>query len=374
MALSRLGDYIELVDVRNTSEIYCASDVRGISTSKNFIQTKADLRGVSLRNYKIVEKNQFAYVADTSRRGDKIGLAYADNNPCIISSIYTVFKVKDESKLLSRYLMMFFSRSEFDRYARFNSWGSARETFMWDDMCDIQLEIPSIEIQKKYVDIYEGLLANLKTQEKGLEDLKLTIELLFDKYKKENLVSISKILCVDNSKNDNNQVSFDKLRGINEDCEFCSTRDSVTENKIDKYRLISNGNFAINFMCLGNFGKFYLAYNDLGFDVIVSPACYGMKLIDKSVNPYYLMAYLTRDEFQRRCVFAGAGNTRGGINFDDFAELVIPIPSRTIQDAIANIYKVYEIRRKNMEIIKGKIKSICPILIRGAVEETKGGN
>ena len=154
MALIRLGDYIELVDERNKDEIYSESDVRGISTSKAFIETKANLNGVNLSGYKIVRQYEFAYVADTSRRGEKIALAYADEKPCIISSNYTVFKVKDDTKLLPRYLMMFFNRPEFDRYARFNSWGSARETFSWEDFCDIKLNLPSIDIQRKYVAIY----------------------------------------------------------------------------------------------------------------------------------------------------------------------------------------------------------------------------
>lgn len=190
MALIRLGDYIELVDERNKDEIYSESDVRGISTSKAFIETKANLNGVNLSGYKIVRQYEFAYVADTSRRGEKIALAYADEKPCIISSIYTVFKVKDDTKLLPRYLMMFFNRSEFDRYARFNSWGSARETFSWEDFCDIKLNLPSIDIQRKYVAIYEGLLKNLKSYESRLYDLKLTCDGTIEKLLKLNKVKL----------------------------------------------------------------------------------------------------------------------------------------------------------------------------------------
>ena len=162
MALNRLGDYIELVDVRNEDGRFGPSDVRGISTAKQFIPTKANLDGVNLSSYKVVDGGQFAYVADTSRRGEKIALAFSDEEPCIISSIYTVFRVKDESKLLPRYLMMFFNRPEFDRYARFNSWGSARETFDWDVLTTTMIPVPDIVIQKAIADVSENIVKRQK--------------------------------------------------------------------------------------------------------------------------------------------------------------------------------------------------------------------
>ena len=368
MALIRLGDYIEPTDVRNKALKFGESSVKGISTSKAFIDTKADLNGVPLNNYKIINLGEFVYVADTSRRGEKIGLAYCEKEPVIVSSIYTSFRVKDENKLNPRFLMMFFNRAEFDRYARFNSWGSARETFTWEDMCDIEFDLPPIEIQKKYVAIYEGLLENLKAYESKLEDLKVMLEIVFDKIKKDNLVKLSELLSMANKTNDNLIVGFDKLRGINENCEFISTRDSVTAEQINKYKIIKRGQYAINFMCLGNFGKFYLAYNNIEENVLVSPACTGMDL-KKEIDPYYLMAYLTRSEFQRRCVFEGAGNTRGGINFDDFSSISVPVQSKQIQSLISSIYRLYASRRKISEELKKVISNICPVLVRGAIKE-----
>ncbi|MES3518818.1 restriction endonuclease subunit S [Mycoplasmoides gallisepticum] len=159
MGLTKLGNYIEQTDIRNYDLKFGEEDVKGISTTKQFIDTKADLLRVSLKSYKVIGQNEFVYVADTSRRGDKIGLAYCENKPCIVSSIYTSFRIKEESKLLPRFLMMFFNRSEFDRYARFNSWGSARETFTWEDMCNIELDLPPIEIQKKICCYLWGLIS-----------------------------------------------------------------------------------------------------------------------------------------------------------------------------------------------------------------------
>lgn len=151
----RLGELIELCDERNESGKYTLDDVRGISTEKKFIETKANLDGVSLTSYKIVMPDEFVYVADTSRRGEKIALALNDTNSgFLISSIYTTFRSKDENILLPEYLYLLLSRTEFDRYSRFNSWGSAREIFAYDDLCDVQIPLPPLEIQQKIVDLY----------------------------------------------------------------------------------------------------------------------------------------------------------------------------------------------------------------------------
>lgn len=152
----KLGELIEQCDMRNIDGTYTLDDVRGISTEKDFMDTKANMEGVSLFSYKVVGQQEFAYVADTSRRGDKIAIAFNTGpKPVLISSIYTAFRVSENKKLLSDYLFMYFNRSEFDRYARFNSWGSARETFGWDTICDVDMELPDITIQQKYVDIYK---------------------------------------------------------------------------------------------------------------------------------------------------------------------------------------------------------------------------
>ena len=179
MALTKykLGELIEQSDFRNSDKSLSVDDVRGISTGKEFIETKANMDGVSVLSYKVVNPDEFAYVADTSRRGEKIALAYNSyKGKIIISSIYTVFFVTRKDLLLSDYLFMYFNRPEFDRYSRFNSWGSARETFSWDDMCDMDIELPSIEIQQKYVDVYNAMLSNQHSYESGLEDLKLVCD------------------------------------------------------------------------------------------------------------------------------------------------------------------------------------------------------
>ena len=170
--LISLGDYIELCDERNSEGKYTLDDIRGISTEKKFIDTKANLDGVSLSAYKVVQKDEFAYVSDTSRRGDKIALGLnTTNNPVLISSIYTTFRTIDSKKLLPIYLYLFFTREEFDRYSRFNSWVSARETFDWSEFCRIQIPLPDIETQQELVDTYNGLKALAEQNEALIQPL-----------------------------------------------------------------------------------------------------------------------------------------------------------------------------------------------------------
>ena len=149
----KIGKYLVESDRRNTIGLIVDA-VRGLSTGKEMIPTKADMNGVGLDSYKVVESRQIAYVPDTSRRGEKVSLGFNDTDEeFLVSSIYVVFGTNHEF-LLPEYLMMFYMRSEFDRYARFNSWGSARETFDWNEMCNIQIPIPDIKIQQAIVDVY----------------------------------------------------------------------------------------------------------------------------------------------------------------------------------------------------------------------------
>lgn len=151
----RLGDYIRQVDVRNRDEK--VSRLLGVSIDKKFIESIANTIGTDMSVYKIVRYGQFAYGPVTSRNGDKVSIALLTEAECIISSSYTVFEVVDKKVLLPEYLMLWFMRPEFDRYARFHSHGSAREIFAWEEMCNVELPVPPIEEQQKIVDAYQTI-------------------------------------------------------------------------------------------------------------------------------------------------------------------------------------------------------------------------
>ena len=152
-----LGDYIELCEERNDKGEYGEDSVRGIATSKELITTKANLEGVSLTSYKVVQPGDFAYVPDTTRRGDKMSLGRNEETaPVLVSSISCVFRVKDHDVLDPDYLSMLFRRPEFDRYARFHSWGSAREAFSYADMCRVKIPLPPIQVQHAIVSVFQA--------------------------------------------------------------------------------------------------------------------------------------------------------------------------------------------------------------------------
>lgn len=166
-----IGTYLIPCDERNRGRLGVES-VRGIAISKELISTKANLDGVELGNYKVMPAGSIAFVSDTSRRGDKISIAQNKSiEDHLVSSISTVFSTNPD-KLLSSYLMMFFSRAEFNRYARFNSWGSARETFSWDDMCEVKLPIPELEVQQSIVNIYNAYLTRREINDKLKSQIK----------------------------------------------------------------------------------------------------------------------------------------------------------------------------------------------------------
>ena len=176
----RLGDYIREVNVRNRE--LKVTNLLGVSISKEFMPSIANTIGTDMSAYKIVEQKQFAYGPVTSRNGDKISIALLANyENAIISQAYTVFEITDHTRLLPEYLMMWFCRPEFDRYARYHSHGSARETFDWEEMCNVMLPIPSIDRQREIVAEYETLTRRIRLNEQMIQKLEATAQTLYHK-------------------------------------------------------------------------------------------------------------------------------------------------------------------------------------------------
>lgn len=175
-----LGDFIRQVDVRNTDGK--EENLLGVSVQKMFIPSIANTVGTDFTKYKVVKRGQFTYIPDTSRRGDKIGIALlTDYDEGLVSNIYTVFEVKDENELLPEYLMLWFSRPEFDRYARFKSHGSVREIMDWDEMCKVELPVPSIEKQRSIVKAYNTITDRIELKRKINDNLEAAAQAIYKK-------------------------------------------------------------------------------------------------------------------------------------------------------------------------------------------------
>lgn len=179
----KLGNYIQPVDVRNSD--LKVSHLLGVSVEKRFIESIANTIGTDFSKYKIVKKGQFTYIPDTSRRGDKIGIALlTEFDEGLVSNIYTVFEITDTTKLLPEYLMIWFSRPEFDRYARYKSHGSVREIFDWDEMFRVELPVPDLKEQEKIVNTYNSITKRIKIKQKINENLEKTAQALFEEVNK----------------------------------------------------------------------------------------------------------------------------------------------------------------------------------------------
>lgn len=374
MELTRrlLKGLIEESDERNSEGKYSEKDVIGVSTAKKLIPTKAVLDGVNLNNYKLLPPGYFAFVADTSRRGDKMALAYNNTNRTyIVSTWYVVFYIaKNATKfILPEYLFMYFNRSEFDRYARINSWGSAREYFWLGDMENIELDLPSISIQQKYVDVYNAMLENQKNYERGLEDLKLVCDAYIENLRKYMpCEGIGKYITQKSDKN--NEKTIDFVMGLSTKKEFREAQSRVNRDELGKYKIVNPGDFAF-VPTTDTWKVLAFALNTFQKDLVVSPIYEVFSVDTDFLIPEYLAMWLSRQEFDRYARFHSWGSARENFSYEDMKNVQIPIPSIENQKSIVNIFKAYKERIAINEKLKAQIKDICPILIKGAIEEAR---
>ena len=375
MGLSKykLGELIEQCDERNDNLTYSIDDVKGISIQKVFIETKADMSGVSLRPYKLVKQNDFAYVTVTSRNGEKITLAHNDTHDTyIVSSSYIVFRVRDTNRLLNDYLFMYFNRPEFDRYSRFNSWGSARETFSWEEMCDIGINLPPIDIQQKYVAVYNAMLANQQSYERGLEDLKLTCDAYIEELRRNiPSVAIGKYLIPSDERNTLN-LSADSVRGLSVSKDMIETKANMNGVSVSNYKIVPPRYIAYVSDTSRRGDKMSLGFNRTKETFLVSSISTVFKTDTRYLLPEFLMLYICRDEFDRYARFHSWGSARETFDWDEMCDVRIPIPAIEIQQDIVNIYEAYLTRKEINEKLKTQIKDLCPILIKGSIEEAQG--
>lgn len=370
MGLNKLGQYIKTCDLRNTEGELGEDSVVGISTQKMMIKTKANLDGVNLSSYKLLPPSCFAYVADTSRRGDKISLCFNNTEDTfLVSSITTIFSITDEEKLNADYLFMYFNRPEFDRYSRYNSWGSARETFDWSDMCAIEIDLPPLDIQQKYVDVYNAMIANQQCYERGLEDLKLVCDAYIEELRRKMpSEKLGKYIHQKSDKNSSNEIK--NVMGLSTKKEFREAQSRVNKEELSNYKIVRQNEFAF-VPTTDTWKVLAFAYNHFNEDIVVSPI-YVVFFVDISkILPEYLAIWLSRKEFDRYARYNSWGSARENFSFDDMCNVEIPIPSIEIQQSIVDIYKVYLQRKAINERLKEQIKSICPILIKGSLEEAR---
>ena len=366
----RLGDYIELCDERNSEGIYTLDNVRGISIEKKLIYTKADMKDVSLTPYKILKPKEFSYVSVTSRNGGKISLAINNTNRTyIVSSSYINFKCKDENLLKPEYLFLILSRSEFDRYSRFNSWGSAREIFDWDELCRVQIPLPSMEVQQELVDTYNGLKSLAEQNEALIEPLSKACEaFIVNSQKKYKTDILGKYIDFCDERNSKGTYTLDDVRGISTNKVFIPTKADMKGVSLLSYKVVKPLCFAYVADTSRRGDKIALALNNTTNSLLIS-SIYTTFYCKEKLLPEYLYLLLSRSEFDRYSRFNSWGSARETFDWEELCRVQIPLPPIEVQQSIVNLYHCMEEAKKIASEAREKLKEICPALIQKAIHQ-----
>ncbi len=370
MALSKysLGTMVQLYDEKCGISNLSEWDVSGVNKDKEFFEPSRQI-GVDTSNYKNVPPHYFACnLMHVGRdRVLPIALNHSDKTK-VVSPAYTVFKLKEGAPMLRDYFFLMLKSEERDRFFWFHTDSSIRDGMSWDDFCGTEMVLPSLTIQQKYVDTYKAMLFNQQTYERGLEDLKLVcdgyIENLRREYPSERIAPYIRAC---NEKNEDNAITL--FQGVNVDHVFTDPKRVAEDSQNGS--VVRTGQFAFNKVMKANNTKLPIALRE-GPDCVVSNSYQVFEVTDlQKMLPKYLLLWMNRAETQRYAGFISFGTTRDIFTFEDMGEISIPLPDTKIQKSIVDIFKVYQERQHISDSLKEQIKAICPILIKGAIEEAR---
>lgn len=362
----KIGQLVTVIDERNTLGI---RKFYGINIHKEFMPTAANTEGLDETKYKVVRKNQFVYSGMQTGRDEciRIGM-YDSDEPILISPAYTIFEVTATDVVLPSYFFMKFLSKETDRYGAFCSDGSIRSNLDWEVFCDIELDLPPLSIQQKYVDVYNAMIANQQSYEHGLEDLKLSFEVLIDEYKRKAFKkTVGDILKEVDSRNVDGAIT--DVQGINIVKQFMPSVANTYNINLSRYKLVQKGQFAFSGMQTGRDECIRISLYTGEEPIIISPAYTVLEIKDDTVLPEYVMMWFSRKEVDRLGWFMSDASIRANLDMERFYEIEIPVPELKVQKAIIEIYDAYNTRKEINEKLKAQIKDICPILIKGSLEE-----
>ena len=366
----RLGNYIERSTANNSNLKYGEDLIAGVNNTGVFTTPKGSTAGVNLKPYKIVQNGAFVY---NPTRLDLGSIAYRTEGLCIVSHLYMIFYLTEEGKKIinPQWLFIYFRRTEFQREVTFRNFGSQRPEFNFEDMSDIIVPLPPLDIQQKYVDVYNAMLANQQSYERGLEDLKLTCDSYIDRLRcKYPLQKLGMFISLSEAKNEELQYGIDDVRGVSIEKKFIDTKANMEGVSLRPYAVIKPDEFAYVTVTSRNGGKISLAHNNTR-DSYICSSSYVIFTVENTnaLLPSYLAMLFRRGEFDRYARFHSWGSARETFDWDEMCDVKIPIPSIEIQQDIVNIYEAYLTRKEINEKLKSQIKDICPILIKGSIEE-----
>ncbi len=364
----RLGDYIKHSTVNNKDLRYGVELIEGVTSDGVFAPPKGNPLDVELKPYKIVENGAFVY---NPSRLDLGSIAYRRGGLCIVSHLYIVFYLNEKGKkeIDPEWLFMYFRRDEFCREVTFRNFGSQRPEFNFDDMSDIMLPLPDISVQRKYVAVYKAMVANQQSYERGLEDLKLVCDGYIENLRRKvPCEKIGKFLIESERKNDSG-LTLKSVRGIATSKSFIDTKANMDGVPLSNYKLVAPREIAFIPDTSRRGDKISIALNTSCETYLVSSISTVFSTDCDSLLPEFLFVFFSRTEFDRYARFNSWGSARETFDWETMCDVQIPIPDIKIQEAIAELYTVYNTRKKINEQLKAQIKDICLILIRGSLEE-----
>ena len=364
----KLGEYIERSTANNHSLKYKEDLIVGVTSEGVFSLPKGNVQGVDLKPYKIVNNGDFVY---NPSRFDLGSIAYRTEGLCIVSHLYQIFHLNEKGKEMIDpiWLFIYLRRNEFRREVTFRNFGSQRPEFNFNDLSDIELPLPSIEQQRKYVDVYLALQNNLAAYQSKAEELKLVCDGYIEELRRRAsnksipMVRIGDYISKRVEKNSDGAITLEQ--GINIQKQFITPQRSNSD--LYSRRIVRKGDFA--YCTQLNNENVAIAYRE-DEDCVVSSVYDIFYIKDESVLfPLYLMLWFRRSEFGRYVYRLSTGTSYEFLSYEDLSDYKIPLPNLAIQREIANVYKCYIERQRIAEALKEQLKNICPVLIRGSLME-----
>jgi len=361
--LVRLGDYIEVYDVKNVNSKdlpFC-----GINKDKTFMPTVADTNELDNSKYKIVEKDVFVFSGMQTGRDVCIRLALYDKDKSIlVSPAYTTFIIKDKSEILPEYLFIQFNRFQMDRYGWFLSDGSIRSNLDWNVFCDIMIPLPNPYTQQELVDSYNGLKALAEQNEALIRPLTEACQAyIVDCKKKYPEVELGEYIEEIDERNISNEITL--TQGVDVNMQFIPAKREAADKEGTK--IVRTGQFAFNKVVKANGTKLPIALRT-GPDCIISSSYAVFQISNQNLDAKFLRLWFARPEVHRYCGFISQGTTRDVFSFEDLCNMKLPIPQPEVQQAIVNLYNCAEEAKKIAIEAREKMKTLCPALVQRAMK------
>ena len=364
----RLGDYIEQCDERNTDLRYDISDVMGMTITKEIISTKANLEGNDLSKFKIVDPGEFVFNPRT--HGKRIGLGLNNTNKAFLISWNNIaFRIAHKDKLLPNYLYLYFNRDEWDRYACFNSWGSSTEVFTWNELCRMEIPLPSVAEQQKVVNAWRAFREIKEQNEAKAAPLMQLCQSYIQELKhKYPMREIGPYIQEYDERNSDNIYGLDDVRGISIEKKIIDTKANMDGVKLSPYKIFKINTFCYVTITSRNGEKITLTLNSDSKNHIVSSSYITFSVKEQeNILPEFLYLWFCRPEFDRYARFNSWGSAREAFSFEDMKRCKVPLPPIEVQQAIVNVYKCANEAKQIAEEADQLSREVCPALLQHVI-------